>query len=83
MGAVAGRPIAVLGLAFKPNTDDVREAPALYVCRELALAGAEIRAFDPVADDRGRRCAGGRARSDRVRGRRLRSGSPAPKRRSS
>ena len=49
MGTVAGRPIAVLGLAFKPNTDDVREAPALYVCRELALAGAEIRAFDPVA----------------------------------
>jgi UDPglucose 6-dehydrogenase len=49
MGSVTGRPIAVLGLAFKPNTDDVREAPALYVCRELAHAGAEIRAFDPVA----------------------------------
>ena len=40
----------MLGLAFKPNTDDVREAPALYVCRELARAGAEIRAFDPVAN---------------------------------
>ena len=49
IGSVAGRQIAVLGLAFKPNTDDVREAPALYVCRELARAGAEIRAFDPVA----------------------------------
>jgi UDPglucose 6-dehydrogenase len=49
VGTVTGRPIAVLGLAFKPNTDDVREAPALYVCRELARAGAEIRAFDPVA----------------------------------
>ena len=49
MGPLAGRPVAVLGLAFKPNTDDVREAPALYVCRELTLAGAEIRAFDPVA----------------------------------
>jgi UDPglucose 6-dehydrogenase len=49
MGSVTGRPIAVLGLAFKPNTDDVREAPALYVCRELARAGADIRAFDPVA----------------------------------
>ena len=49
MGPVAGRAIAVLGLAFKPNTDDVREAPALYVCRELARAGADIRAFDPVA----------------------------------
>ena len=44
----AGR-IAVLGLAFKPNTDDVRESPALYVCRELAAAGASVRAFDPVA----------------------------------
>ena len=49
LGTVAGRPIAVLGLAFKPNTDDVREAPALYVCRELAREGARIRAFDPVA----------------------------------
>ena len=49
LGTVAGRPVAVLGLAFKPNTDDVREAPALYVCRELARAGAQIRAFDPVA----------------------------------
>ncbi len=47
--SIAGRRIAVLGLAFKPNTDDVRESPALYVCRELALAGAEVRAFDPVA----------------------------------
>jgi UDPglucose 6-dehydrogenase len=49
LGATEGRTIAVLGLAFKPNTDDVREAPALYVCRELARAGASIRAFDPVA----------------------------------
>ena len=49
LGTVAGRPIAVLGLAFKPNTDDVREAPALYVCRELAREGARIRAFDPIA----------------------------------
>jgi len=49
MGTVANRTVAVLGLAFKPNTDDVREAPALFVCRELAKAGAVIRAFDPVA----------------------------------
>lgn len=46
---LAGREIAVLGLAFKPNTSDVREAPALYVCRRLVAAGARIRAFDPVA----------------------------------
>jgi UDPglucose 6-dehydrogenase len=49
LGAVQGKTVAVLGLAFKPNTDDVREAPALYVCRQLAQAGASIRAFDPVA----------------------------------
>jgi UDPglucose 6-dehydrogenase len=49
LDGVGGRRVAVLGLAFKPNTDDVREAPALYVCRELARAGAEVRAFDPVA----------------------------------
>jgi UDPglucose 6-dehydrogenase len=49
LGSVAGRQIAVLGLAFKPNTDDVRESPAVFVCRELALAGARVRAFDPVA----------------------------------
>ena len=49
LGTVEGKTVAVLGLAFKPNTDDVREAPALYVCRQLARAGARIRAFDPVA----------------------------------
>jgi UDPglucose 6-dehydrogenase len=49
LGGVAERRIAVLGLAFKPNTDDVREAPALYLCRALAEKGASIQAFDPVA----------------------------------
>ena len=49
VGGAAGRTVAVLGLAFKPNTDDVRESPAIYVCRELARAGATVRAFDPVA----------------------------------
>ena len=49
LGGVRGRQIAVLGLAFKPNTDDVRESPALFVCRELTRRGAVIRAFDPVA----------------------------------
>ena len=48
-GGVAGKQIAVLGLAFKPNTDDIREAPALFVCRELARRGARVSAFDPVA----------------------------------
>jgi UDPglucose 6-dehydrogenase/GDP-mannose 6-dehydrogenase len=41
--------LAVLGLAFKPGTDDMRESPAIPILGELAAAGAEIRAFDPVA----------------------------------
>jgi UDPglucose 6-dehydrogenase len=49
LNGIAGRRVAVLGLAFKPNTDDVRESPGLYVCRTLAQQGAEVRAFDPVA----------------------------------
>jgi UDPglucose 6-dehydrogenase len=49
LGGVRGREIAVLGLAFKPNTDDVRESPALFVCTALARAGARVRACDPVA----------------------------------
>jgi len=49
LGGVRSRTIAVLGLAFKPNTSDVREAPALYLCRALAAAGATLRVFDPVA----------------------------------
>ncbi len=49
MGGVEGRTIAVLGLAFKPNTDDMREAPALAICEGLAARGARIRAWDPAA----------------------------------
>jgi UDPglucose 6-dehydrogenase len=49
LGSLIGRHIAVLGLSFKPNTSDVRESPALYVCRRLVALGARVRAFDPVA----------------------------------
>jgi len=44
-----GKKIALWGLAFKPNTDDIREAPALYIIEELVKSGASIAAFDPEA----------------------------------
>ncbi|MBP0446791.1 UDP-glucose 6-dehydrogenase, partial [Roseomonas sp. SSH11] len=46
-GSVAGKTIAVLGLTFKPETDDMRDAPSLVVVPRLAQAGATIRAYDP------------------------------------
>jgi UDPglucose 6-dehydrogenase len=49
MGGVRDRTIAVLGLAFKPNTDDMREAPSIAICEGLAARGARIRAWDPAA----------------------------------
>lgn len=47
--SLKGKTIAVWGLSFKPRTDDVREAPALYVIEGLLKAGAKVQAFDPVA----------------------------------
>ncbi len=48
-GNLAGKKFTVWGLAFKPDTDDIREAPALYIIRELIAAGASVSAFDPEA----------------------------------
>ncbi len=57
---LSSKTIAIWGLAFKPNTDDIREAPARYIIDELLKAGAQIRAFDPEAMDNMRRIYQGR-----------------------
>ena len=59
-GDLAGRKFAVWGLSFKPETDDMREAPALILIDRLCAAGASVRVYDPVAMPECRRRIGDR-----------------------
>ena len=61
-----GRSFAIWGLAFKPNTDDMREAPSLNLIQDLLDAGAQVRGYDPVAGDEARRLLGGKPGLDIV-----------------
>jgi UDPglucose 6-dehydrogenase len=55
VGELKGTNVAVLGLSFKPETDDMREAPSVDIIRGLLEAGANIRAYDPVATNEARK----------------------------
>ena len=74
LGSLLGRRIALLGLAFKPDTDDMREASSLVLAARLQGEGAEVVAYDPVAGERARRAA-------RLLGRARRLGAGRPRRR--
>ena len=54
LGSLAGKEVALLGVAFKPDTDDVREATSLVLAGRLAGEGANVRAYDPVAGEKAR-----------------------------
>ena len=60
-GDLAGKVIALWGLAFKPNTDDMREAPSRVLIEALWAAGARVQAYDPAAMDEAQRIYGGRS----------------------
>ena len=59
LGGLAGKRVALLGLAFKPNTDDMREASSLVLSARLHADGASVVAYDPVAEEQARALVGG------------------------
>ena len=59
LGSLVGKTVALLGLAFKANTDDMREASSLVLSARLQADGARVRAFDPIAESEARKLMGG------------------------
>jgi UDPglucose 6-dehydrogenase len=55
LGSLVGKTIALLGLAFKPNTDDMREASSLVLSARLQADGANVRVYDPIAEQEARK----------------------------
>ena len=76
LGSLVGRRVALLGLAFKANTDDMREASSLVLAARLQADGATVTAYDPIAEHEARKLHARRA----VRRLRARSGGRAPTR---
>jgi UDPglucose 6-dehydrogenase len=64
LGSLVGKRVALLGLAFKPNTDDMREASSLVLAARLNADGATVNAYDPIAEDEARRLLSGLALAD-------------------
>jgi len=69
LGALKGRTIAVLGISFKPNTDDIRDAPSLSIIETLVREGAKIRAYDPIVKSAEQITKAGEATAGRALGR--------------